>query len=277
MRHETAERLGRGRRRLFSQCWLPEGEPVAVAVLVHGLAEHSGRYPELVARLTANGYAVHALDHRGHGQSGGARCYVESFGWVVDDLVEFAHAARLRHAARGVTLIGHSFGGAIALTVALDRPDLVTRLVLSAPAIAADPKLPRARLVLGRLLSAVAPRTAILKLPAAAISRDAAVVAAYESDPLVHRGGIPARTLVELLGAIRRIESRAAMLRPPTLVMHGTADRLVPLEFTRPVYARLGAADLRVELYEDYYHEIFNEPGRARVFADLEGWLAARA
>ena len=277
MRHETAERVGRGGRRLFSQCWLPEVKSVAVAVLAHGLAEHSGRYAELVARLTSAGYAVHTLDHRGHGHSAGARSYIESFDWVADDLVQLAHAARLRHAARGVTLIGHSFGGAVATMAALDRPDLVARLVLSAPAIAADPELPLARLVLGRVLSAVAPRTGILRLPAAAISCDAAVVAAYESDPLVHHGAIPARTLVELLGAMRRIQARAASLQPPTLVMHGTADRLVPLEFTRPVYARLGAADLSVEQYEGYHHEIFNEPGRARVFADLEAWLAARA
>ncbi len=276
MRHVTAECLGRGGRRLFTQRWLPDCAARGSVVIAHGLAEHSSRYVELASHLVSIGYAVHALDHRGHGRSDGARSYVEAFDWVVDDLVQFVRAARDRDPASRVSLLGHSFGGAVALLAALGEPDLVGRLVLSAPAIGADPGIPLARLALGRLLSVVAPRAGILKLPAAGISRDAAVVRAYETDPLVYRGAIPARTLVELLAAMRRISELAPSLAVPTLVMHGTADRLVPLKFTEPVYARLGSRDLTIKLYDGYYHEIFNEPGRARVIADLEAWLDTR-
>jgi acylglycerol lipase len=275
MQHETGEQQGRGGRRLFKQAWLPDGEARAAVVLVHGLAEHSGRYGELVTRLTARQVAVYALDHRGHGRSTGPRAYIESFDWLVEDVTARIRAARDHHPGRRLYLIGHSLGGAAALLAALDHPELVDGLVLSAPAVGADPEIPRSRLLVGRLLSALAPTVGILQLPAAAISRDPVIVRNYENDPLVYRGAIPARTVVELLGAMQRISGRAGELRVPTLVMHGTGDALVPLALAQPLYAQLGAPDLTVKLYEGFYHEIFNEPERSRVYADLEAWLDA--
>lgn len=258
---------------LHARRWLPAATPAGIAVIVHGLAEHGGRYDELAARLGARGLAVYALDHRGHGRSAGVRAFIPSAAAIVGDLGAFLANVRARHPGLGVTVIGHSFGGAVALLAALDYPARIDRLVLSAPAVATDPKLPRVRLLVGRLLSAIAPTVGILKLPAAAVSRDPAVVAAYRADPLVWHGAIPARTVVELLGAMRQIGLRAAELSVPVLVMHGGADALVPLRHNAPVYARLpgGLATLRV--YEGLAHELFNEPERAAVYADLENWL----
>ena len=127
-----------------------------------------------------------------------------------------------------------------------------------------------------RLLSRLAPTVGVLRLPAAAISRDPAVVRAYEQDPLVHRGPIPARTAVELLDAMRGFAGSAGRLRVPTLVLHGTADRLVRIEHAQRVWRAFGTPDLTVHRYEGLYHEVFNEPERARVYADLDAWLAAR-
>src|SRR5712671_7568788 len=119
MRHETAELVGHGGERLHSQCWLPDGEVTALAVLAHGLAEHGGRYGTLAARLTERGFALHVCDMRGHGRSAGVRSYVGSFESVVGDLACQLEAARARHPRRPLTLIGHSFGGAVALMAAL--------------------------------------------------------------------------------------------------------------------------------------------------------------
>ena len=273
MQHEVGEFVGFRGQRLYCQTWLPDEAAVAVAVLTHGLAEHSGRYQNLAARLTARGVALHAYDLRGHGRSPGVRSYAASFEALVGDLALVLE--RARHRGLPVTLIGHSFGGAVALHAALDCPSLIDALVLSAPAIASDPAVPQLKILLGRVLSKVSPQTGILRLPAAAVSRDPAVVRAYEADPLVYRGAVPARTMVELLGAMRRIQARAGELRVPTLILHGCEDRLVPLRFNRPVYERLGAPDLTIRLYEKLFHEVFNEPEQAQVYADLEAWMDA--
>ena len=172
-----------------------------------------------------------------------------------------------------MVLLGHSMGGAVALATALAHPGLVHALALSAAAVGADPQTPRVKLALVRLLSVVAPSIGVLRLPSDALSRDPQVGRDYDRDPLVYRGAIPARSLVELLAAIDWIGVHAAELRMPVLAMHGSDDRLVPLRFAEPVYRRLGSADCTILRYDGLYHEIFNEPERDRVYADLESWL----
>jgi alpha-beta hydrolase superfamily lysophospholipase len=259
---------------LFAQAWLPEHDPRGVVVISHGLAEHSGRYAALAARLAAHGRAVYALDHRGHGRSSGRRANIERFSYLVSDLGAFVGRAQRQHPEAAVFLLGHSMGGAIALASAVRSPGGLNGLVLSAPALAAGEAVPPFKAFVVRLLSRFAPDTGALTLPAAAISRDPAVVRAYESDPLVFRGAIPARTLVELLDAMASFPESVARLQVPVLVQHGTADRLVPLAVTRPIYERLGNRKLRsVRLYDGLFHEAYNEPERDQVIADLEAWL----
>jgi alpha-beta hydrolase superfamily lysophospholipase len=276
MRTREGEAFLAGGYRVHARRWLPDGEPAAIAVLVHGLAEHSGRYETLAARLVARGFAVHSYDQRGHGRTGGARSNIGRFTDLVADAAACIEHARLEHPAGPVLLLGHSMGGAVALATALAHPSLIDRLVLSAPAVGADPAVPKLQVLVGHLLSRIAPSVGILRLDAALVSRDPVVVRAYEADPLVFHGSLPARTLVELLGAMKRLHRDAPALRMPVLVLHGTDDRLVPLAFTEPVYARLASLDRTVICYEGFYHEVFNEPGRERVFADLEAWLDRR-
>jgi alpha-beta hydrolase superfamily lysophospholipase len=260
---------------LFGQAWLPEHSARGVIVISHGLAEHGGRYAGLAARLVDKGHAVYAIDHRGHGRSTGRRANIERFDYLVSDLGIFIGRAQREHPDKPVILLGHSMGGAVALACALKYHKVLRALVLSAPALAAGEALPAFKVWIVKLLSAIAPNTGALKLPAAAVSRDPAVVRAYESDPLVFRGSIPARTLAELLLAMERLQRTAHELRLPVLVQHGTADSLVPLASVYPVYQHLGIAKSRtLQVYEGLYHEVYNEPERDRVIGDLEAWLA---
>jgi acylglycerol lipase len=273
MQRSEAAAVGIGGRQLFTQAWVPAGTPRAVIVLSHGLGEHSGRYEELAEGLVERDYAVYALDHRGHGRSSGPRANIERFSYLVSDFAAFIGQSARHHLDVPVYALGHSMGGAVAFAAALRLQHVLRGLVLSAPALAAEPTVPRWQESLVRMLSVVAPNTGALKLPPSAVSRDPSVVMRYESDPLVHHGGIPARTLVEILGAMRGFPTQARELRLPTLILHGTADTLVPLSATRGVYQAIGAGHRTLKVYEGLYHEVFNEPERATVTADLFAWL----
>jgi alpha-beta hydrolase superfamily lysophospholipase len=275
MKQRDMEFPGCGDVTLYAQAWLPDEVPQVLLVVSHGLAEHGGRYEGLAARLVGHNCAVYALDHRGHGRSGGPRANIERFEYVVSDLGTFIGRAQRQHPGVPVVLLGHSMGGAIALACALRYQDVLRALVLSAPALAPpEPPTGLRRLAL-RASSAWRPDSGVLQLQSSYVSRDPEVVKAYERDPRVFRGQIPARTVAELLDGMEFIGEHAHELQLPVLVQHGTADRLVPLAAVQPIYQRLGLQKRRtIHLYDGLYHEVYNEPERERVFRDLVSWLA---
>jgi acylglycerol lipase len=274
VRHRELTTAGLGGLDLYAQAWLPEEHVHSVIVLGHGLGEHSGRYADLAQTLARAGHAVYALDHRGHGRSPGRRANIDRFEHLVSDFGAFAGRAARQHPDAPVFLLGHSMGGAVAFATALRLQGAVRGVVLSAPALGATDEASGARKFVARVLSTVAPNIGVWRIDAPKVSRDPAIVQAYLSDPLVHHAAVPARTVVELLDAMDVFLLKAPKLKLPTLVLHGTADALVPVDATRPVYQALDAKLRTVKYYEGLYHEVFNEPERAQVIADLLRWLA---
>jgi len=107
------------------------------------------------------------------------------------------------------------------------------------------------------------------------MSRDPQVVQKYDSDPLVYRGGTLARTGAELTAAMRRIQANMEAIKLPLLIVHGTDDGLANVEGSKELYARAGSSDKTLKLYEGFYHEVLNDPEKARVFDDIVQWLNA--
>ena len=258
--------------RIHVRRWQPDAPPVGVVVIAHGFAEHSGRYAAVAERLVGERIAVIAPDHRGHGLSEGKRTSIVRFDDYVDDLTTVIAQARSRWPSLHLILLGHSMGGLIALDLAV-RPNVsLDGLVVSAPA-ACPRDVSRFTLAIGRVLSRVAPDTGVLRLPLNRISRDPAVVDAYNADPLVFRTPIRARLGAEMLDAMDRVDAGLPSLRVPLLVMQGTADGLVDPGCGPHVYDRCGSTDKTLKMYDGLWHEIFNEPERDHVLSDLTGWL----
>ena len=273
MRHIEWSLTGHGGIALHAQGWLPENEPRDVIAMSHGYAEHGGRYGNLVDRLVPLGFAVYAMDHRGHGKSGGPRAFVDRMSHVIEDFHGFVGAVRARHGGRPIKLVGHSMGGNVAFGYALRWPEDLTGLALSGPLIGGS--VPAAQRLVLSVVSAIAPRTGMIELPAEAVSRDPAVVKAYVDDPLVTNAKVSARTAHEMFTSVAGYRDKAPTMMVPVLIQHGEADSLVPLAGMRPVAEILGAADKTVITYPGLYHEIFNEPEKDAVIGDLIAWLEA--
>ena len=261
-------------RRIFTQSWLPEGTPRDHIVLTHGYAEHSGRYDAVGRFLAARGFAVHALDHHGHGKSAGARAVIERFAQADADIDTLVDKARADSGLATVKLIGHSMGGSLALNYALNHQAKLSGLVLSGPAIGG--KMARVTRWLLAVISTFAPQRGTIALDANAVSRDPAVVADYIADPLVFRGKVPARTAHEMFKAIHSYPARIGALAVPCLLMHGEADALVSAKLAAPLFEGIASADKTVQIWPGLFHEIFNEPEREEVLGVTADWLEAR-
>lgn len=269
---------------LHHRTWPAVGAPKAVVYLVHGLGEHVGRYTALAAALTAAHYTVHALDLAGHGASHGERGYVESLAACVADVLEFA--ARVAPAPPGAPrfLLGHSFGGLVALRAAQAPAGaaLFRGAVLSAPALVPDPALATPfNVFLARHLTRLLPKLPVAPLDARKVCSDARVVAAYERDPLVHHGAMRVRTGQEISEGMDAARAAAPAMALPLLLLHGTADELCLVAGSRALAAARAAARGDCALVEyggGALHEILNEPGcAAAATAEIIGWLDARA
>ncbi|HEU5475349.1 MAG TPA: alpha/beta hydrolase [Actinophytocola sp.] len=271
--HVEGRFAGAAGGQIYWQGWVPAGEVTAVVVIVHGLAEHGGRYAHVGNRLAADGYAVYAADHRGHGKSEGTRGNINRMAQVVVDLETMIRSAAQRHPDKAVFLYGHSMGGLVALVYATTgRPAELRGMILTSSAvdIAVGPKVAR---LAGRGLSAVAPNLGTIRLDASTVSRDPEVVRAYDADPLNYRGKIRARTGAEMLAAAEAVRSRLATLTMPLLLLHGSADRLTAPSGTKLVADRAGSTDITHKLYDGWYHELHNEPDKDSVFDDIVVWL----
>lgn len=274
MQHVEGRLTGARGVELYWQGWLPDGEPSGVLLISHGMGEHSGRYGTVVDALVPDGWAVYGLDHRGHGKSGGQRAHLDAYADWLGDYDLFRREIAGKHPGLPLFLLGHSMGGQIALAYALDHEDALAGLVLSAPALAST-AIPKPVVTIGGLLAKVLPTIRPIALDLTKISKDPAVVAAYQADHLVHQGNATLGLFTALLGQFGVLTERARRMRLPLLLQHGTEDELTDPAGSRELEATSGSPDKTVRWYEGYWHEIYNEPEREVPLKDLREWLAA--
>ncbi|MBM3154159.1 MAG: alpha/beta hydrolase [Chloroflexi bacterium] len=273
MKHREGKFKGYNDLNIYYQCWEPEVSPKAVLLVAHGLAEHSGRYKNLVNYFVPKGYAVWAIDHRGHGKSEGMRSYVERFGEYLADLKTFFGIVRKEHKTDKIFLIGHSMGGTIATVYMIEHQKDFDGAILSGASLTQTAAVSPVLLALAGVISALMPKMGVTVLDASALSKDQAVVDAYVNDPLVFRGKVPARMGAELVRMWKALPEEMPKLNLPLLIMHGADDKLSSPEGSKILYEKVSSKDKTLKLYDGLYHEIFNEPEHKKVMADIESWL----
>jgi alpha-beta hydrolase superfamily lysophospholipase len=268
---------GVGGVRIVYDVWEPdEGGCRGVVVLCHGYAEHARRYDHVAKRFGESGLAVYALDLRGHGRSGGKRVFLRDISEYTDDFHTLVGIAAGEYPELKRVVLGHSMGGGVVFAYGVEHPDDYAAMVLSGPAVAAQDGVSPVMVAVAKTLGKILPGLPVEQLPADAVSRDPAVVAAYENDPLVHHGKLPAGIARALIDVGETMPLRAAALTAPLLVVHGEADKLIPVEGSRHLMERVGSEDAHLKVYPGLYHEVFNEPERAVVLDDVASWIEAK-
>jgi len=247
--------------------WRPAGQARGAVLLLHGIAEHGGRYEHVGRRLADAGFDTVAIDHRGYGQSGGRRGHVDRWSQFSDDVQD--QLAEVRSLGLPTILLGHSMGGLMATRYCVDtdrpQPDL---LVLSGPALEAE--IPSHLRIAAPLIGRLAPKFEIKEDgDPSFLATDPKVGEVFYADPF--RVPYPtARLGWELMRAMEHAHANVANITIPTLVMHGSDDRLVPVSSSE-VFESLPNAERIV--YEGLRHEIFNEAEGLEIVDTAIAWI----
>jgi alpha-beta hydrolase superfamily lysophospholipase len=262
--------------RLFWHTARPEA-PVAHVAVLHGYAEHLGRHQELTHALVSAGYAVHLLDMRGHGQSGGKRAHCDRFDDYLADLDMFLARVEAQADGAPVFLLGHSHGALVGARYLLDKPHAVRAALLLSPyfrlKLAVSPLKIWAGKLIGRVFPAVPMRN---ELKAEQLTRDVAIQNATRADPLYQQIATP-RWFTESTAAQETVLRRATEFTTPFLLLFGGSDPIADPAAGREFFEAATSKDKQMKQYEGLLHELSHEPERDLVFRDVVAFLDERA
>jgi len=257
--------------KIFTREWQPAGKAHGVVVISHGLNAHSGLYEWAAQQFTANGLAVYALDHRGRGRSEGERFFVKKFADWTTDLGTFIDMVKVREPGLPVFLLGHSAGGVIACGYTLEHQDELAGLICED--FAYQIPAPDIALAILKGVGKVAPHAHVLKLKNEDFSRDPAVVAAMNADPLIANEKQPSETVAELVRADELLKKSFQRITLPVLILHGTADKVTKPSGSKEFYEKAGSSDKTLKLYEGHFHDLLADVGKQQVMADIQAWI----
>lgn len=258
---------------LKGRCWLP-AESKALVCLVHGFAEHIGRYTHVATYLNARGYGLMGFDLRGHGQSGGRRGHTPTYDDLMENIREMMALATEKFEGLPLFLYGHSMGGNLVANYLIrHQPDYLKGAVITSPWLRLTHEPPLPLKILAKVAYLIFPQLmnpSNLKLEY--LSKDTAVQHAYAADPMILRKiSAGMFTLVSSAGllAIRQADKIAL----PLLLMHGLDDKITSAEASREFAQRMNADLLTAHYWDNMRHELHNETEKEQILTLIVNWL----
>jgi acylglycerol lipase len=262
---------------LRSFAWLPEkGALRGVVVVTHGVRDHALRYEFFATKLSEQGFAVYAQDLRGHAHSGGDRQRFDSMAQLVADTDIVVSRAMQRHPGLPMFVLGHSLGGLVTAAYAESHADKVRGLVLSGAALQPPRSVSSFEIGVARLVGSIAPGLPLQQVADSEFSRDKAVMAKLRSDPLVVRDKLPAASVVAAVNGMDEVRKNVDRLKMPLLILHGTGDKVNPIEGSQALSQTAPSTDKTLKTYPGLYHDLLHEPEYADVERDITAWLSAK-
>jgi acylglycerol lipase len=254
--------------------WRTAGRPRGVVVIVPGFNSHSGYYGWVAEQLVALDLSVYAVDLRGRGKSDGERFYVAQFSDYLSDVAGVVNLATVREPGLPVFILGHSAGGVLSCLYTVDHQSELAGLICES--FAFQTPAPDFALAVLKGLGHVFPHAHVLRLKNEDFSRDPAVVAAMNADPLIAHETQPTQTVAELVRADERLKNEFSRITLPVLILHGTADTAAKSSGSQVFFDAAGSRDKTLKLYDGHFHDLLNDVGKEIVMADVTKWIDAR-
>ncbi len=276
MKTEEGEYLGYDGKKMFMRGWLPDGEPRALVVGIHGLGAHSGTISFIGESFAERGYAFMAPDLRGFGHYDGIKGHVESFGEIIEDVNNFVAHMKDRFEGLQTYMFGHSFGGLVAALYSMKYGDQLNGMITPCPAVSEKLEMGAGTRAVARLLSRVNVKNKFnMGLNLDKISRNPEVVRRNKEDPLRIHECTP-RFGAEGMKARAEGFNSAYKIRIPVIVQQSEEDLVLIPEKNKEFFDNIASEDKTFKMYPGLYHEPFEEPGGEELLADMFAWLDKR-
>lgn len=260
---------------IFYYSILPK-HPKAIIIISHGYGGHSGQYAHLAELLFHQGYAVYALDHRGHGRSPAPKGHIDDYRHFIYDFDQLIKHIKQCHPQTPLYTFGHSMGGFIAFAYALLHPDILKGQIFSAPALGAPwgtGLIPDRFWRLGGKYLSNLRIYHILKRPSC---RDPKFKRTSRLDPYTLKYATLGFFNEFIYQGVRWAGSNAESYTVPCLILHGKADKIIPYQSSIRLFSRIGTQDKQLKLYKNLNHELAQEPEKGIVIKDILSWLERR-
>lgn len=262
---------------LYYASAIPSEGMKAMLGIIHGYADHGARYRHVMGALAEHGIGSVAIDLRGHGRALGPRGFCERFDEFLDDAREARRLVEDRAKGAPMFLFGHSFGGLVASSSALESPGKLKGLVLSAPFFGLALAVPKAKILAGKIASRIIPRLGLPSgLSGKDMTHDADKAKAYDEDPLCFKNAT-ARWFTETVAAQDRALASASKLSMPLYTTFGTSDKVASMAAARKFFDAAGSKDKTWDPREGMFHEVLNEPSWKELVENIAKWISARA
>ncbi len=264
------------KQEIYTQSWSSKNPPKALLFIIHGVAEHSGRYKHVAEKFVDQDINVYSIDLPGHGKSSGRRSYIKSFEMCIAIIDYQIQKMKIEHLGVPVFVLGHSMGGSIAAYYALKQKPEINGFIITSAALKVGDDISPLLVKLSGLLSAIIPILPAIKLDDNGLSHDFEVIKDYREDPLNFNGALPVRTGSEINKSIQYNQENAKQFEFPVLLLHGKEDKLADYRGTEKFFNRISSDDKELKLYDKLYHELMNEYEKDEVINLIVSWVLER-
>ncbi|KAK8803828.1 hypothetical protein WA158_001522 [Blastocystis sp. Blastoise] len=256
----------------YYRTWSPINTPKAIIFFFHGVGEYIGRYEKHFQQLSAHGYLVFGMEHRGHGLSDGIRCYVRDYNALVNDQVLFIKQKVQEYPNIPVFTMGHSLGGGLCILISERVKDIIQGVIILSPCAMLFEKDLSLK-PLASFLVKICPRIPLVDLDIQALSHNKTNTEAYSLDPLIYHGGVRCSTGYQLMLMTEEIQSHLDSYTYPFFITIGEEDHICNPQGVKEFYEKAGSSDKTMKLYPNMYHEMLFDEVADDLLNNIEKWI----
>lgn len=256
--------------------WMPVptvDEPIkGIVVIVHGFAEHMGRYEHVAKALNHEGFGVVGIDHQGHGRSEGDRAYFESSDNLANDVVQLVEEEKAKYPDTPFFLLGHSLGGLVAFEAYVKTPKLWKAVTLCAPSLVPPADVNAVTKFAALQVASLLPKLRVDELNLSSLVAFSEVRDIYMNDPMIRGIGLLAGVAASMFNSWENVHTKFPLMTAPLLMLHGEKDTLVPIAASKALNAGAKSEKKKFVIVPGGQHELMNEQEDAMV-KEMVGWF----